>query len=384
MLWDPAAHEPLAGEWDEGAALAAIRAIVDRHRGRLRRRLAGAPGGRRPRTIPSAWSGTYLGSAGVVDALRRLAERGLVELQRDYLPYLETLGARRAGAGADARRDGHPARPPAAVAVRGEPRSPARARRRERRLRCRGSYSSAARGRCSSRASSASTTSGRSPPSSFSPTATRRPGLWAQNLWGRAGVHLGAAHGFAGCVLALGELDGAAEIARRYAIVEDGLANWPPSADGRARPQGDDPPPVVPRRARDDHRRWATRSTRTSRSPAASSRGGQARSRRAAGLCHGTAGNGYAFLELHGRTGDELWLDRARAFAAHAIGQVERRRAGGATACGRATSGSRSTSPTASRAAAAYRFRSSQSASDDEERDAAPGRSPASRSPRRS
>ena len=41
-------------------------------------------------------------------------------------------------------------------------------------------------------------------------------------------------------------------------------------------------------------------------------------------LCHGTAGNAYAFLVLHRRTGDELWLDRARAFAMHAIGQVER------------------------------------------------------------
>jgi lanthionine synthetase-like protein len=44
-------------------------------------------------------------------------------------------------------------------------------------------------------------------------------------------------------------------------------------------------------------------------------------------LCHGTAGNAYAFLVLHHRTGDELWLDRARAFAVHAIGQVERGRA---------------------------------------------------------
>jgi hypothetical protein len=45
------------------------------------------------------------------------------------------------------------------------------------------------------------------------------------------------------------------------------------------------------------------------------------------GLCHGTAGNAYAFLVLRRRTGDELWLERARAFAMHAIGQVERERA---------------------------------------------------------
>ena len=46
-----------------------------------------------------------------------------------------------------------------------------------------------------------------------------------------------------------------------------------------------------------------------------------------AGLCHGTAGNGYAFLTLFERTGDERWLDRARRFAVHSIAQVERARA---------------------------------------------------------
>ena len=66
--------------------------------------------------------------------------------------------------------------------------------------------------------------------------AARDPetGLWEQNLHGRVDRHLGAAHGFAGCVLALGGLDGAAETARRYAVVEDGLANWPPSRRRRS------------------------------------------------------------------------------------------------------------------------------------------------------
>jgi hypothetical protein len=45
------------------------------------------------------------------------------------------------------------------------------------------------------------------------------------------------------------------------------------------------------------------------------------------GLCHGTAGNGYALLKLFERTGDERWLARARAFATHALEQVERERA---------------------------------------------------------
>ena len=45
-----------------------------------------------------------------------------------------------------------------------------------------------------------------------------------------------------------------------------------------------------------------------------------------AGICHGTAGNGFAFLALFHRTGDERWLQRARAFAAHSLAQVDRLR----------------------------------------------------------
>jgi len=40
-------------------------------------------------------------------------------------------------------------------------------------------------------------------------------------------------------------------------------------------------------------------------------------------LCHGTGGNGYAFLKLFDRTGDARWLQRARAFAMHGIRQTE-------------------------------------------------------------
>jgi Lanthionine synthetase C-like protein len=38
-------------------------------------------------------------------------------------------------------------------------------------------------------------------------------------------------------------------------------------------------------------------------------------------LCHGTGGNGYAFLKLYRRTNDPIWLDRARQFAMTAIAQ---------------------------------------------------------------
>jgi hypothetical protein len=46
-----------------------------------------------------------------------------------------------------------------------------------------------------------------------------------------------------------------------------------------------------------------------------------------ANLCHGTAGNGYAFLKLFERTGDAIWLQRARAFAMHAVAQSDADRA---------------------------------------------------------
>lgn len=42
-----------------------------------------------------------------------------------------------------------------------------------------------------------------------------------------------------------------------------------------------------------------------------------------ANLCHGTGGNGYAFLKLYRRTGNPKWLERARAFAMHAICQSQ-------------------------------------------------------------
>ena len=45
------------------------------------------------------------------------------------------------------------------------------------------------------------------------------------------------------------------------------------------------------------------------------------------GLCHGTAGNAAALLALYRRSGDTLWLNRARALAMHAIVQCNDARA---------------------------------------------------------
>jgi Lanthionine synthetase C-like protein len=43
-------------------------------------------------------------------------------------------------------------------------------------------------------------------------------------------------------------------------------------------------------------------------------------------LCHGTGGNGYAFLKLYRRTADLIWLERARTFAMTAIAQYREAR----------------------------------------------------------
>jgi len=40
-------------------------------------------------------------------------------------------------------------------------------------------------------------------------------------------------------------------------------------------------------------------------------------------LCHGTGGNGYAFLKLYQRTGEAIWLQRAQAYAMHGMAQTE-------------------------------------------------------------
>lgn len=77
-------------------------------------------------------------------------------------------------------------------------------------------------------------------------------------------------------------------------------------------------------------------------------------------LCHGTGGNGYAFLKLYARFGDILWLERARAFArrrshniatrAGAMGRADIR-------CGPAISASRSICGIASRRRRAFQRR---------------------------
>jgi hypothetical protein len=163
-------------------------------------------------------------------------------------------------------------------------------------------------------------------------------GLWTQHLYGRVLQIVGPAHGFAGCMLALGR-EGDKELHRRaalttarYAVEEGELANWPPATDeglvhkrtGSIRVQWcHGAPGVVASLASfapndDEHGRLLRAGGELTWRAGPLTKG--------ANLCHGTAGNGYAFLALLERTGDELWLERARAFAMHSIAQVDRAR----------------------------------------------------------
>lgn len=164
-----------------------------------------------------------------------------------------------------------------------------------------------------------------------------RDDLWCQDLYGKRLHIFGPAHGFAGNVLVLARGDlldpvRRAELERRvvatlskHALRDGSLAQWPPSLE----------PSSQPRRTQ-----WCHGAPGIVASLAAVAPGNEVLDellrgggeltwragplRKGANLCHGTAGNGYAFLGLFERTGDELWLERARAFAMHAIDQVER------------------------------------------------------------
>jgi lantibiotic modifying enzyme len=146
-------------------------------------------------------------------------------------------------------------------------------------------------------------------------------GLWTQRLYGKTFRILGPAHGLVGNVAALGDPGNAAEVLARAAIVENGHANWPAALDDEEEPRLQwchGAPGIVAHASEylDEELLLAGAELVWDAGPANDEKG--------AGICHGTAGNGYAFLKTFARTGDELWLERARAFAMHAIEQVER------------------------------------------------------------
>jgi hypothetical protein len=159
-------------------------------------------------------------------------------------------------------------------------------------------------------------------------------GLWTNRLYGETFRSLTPPHGLVGNVQALRPgLDDdhcaslereAADLLARFAVHEDGLANWPRRA-------GVEPdrlqwcsgaPGIIVGAASylDEGLLLAGAELIWHAGPPGMEKG--------SGVCHGTAGNGHSFLKVFERTGDELWLDRARRFAVHALGQIERRGTG--------------------------------------------------------
>jgi lantibiotic modifying enzyme len=142
-------------------------------------------------------------------------------------------------------------------------------------------------------------------------------GLWTQHLWGIGFQGLSGVHGLVGNVLALREVGNAAEVLRARATVEDGRANW--FGDAWKLQWCDGAPGIVVHAAPyldEELLLAAARLVWDAGPPSAAEKG--------AGICHGTAGNGYALLKTFERTRDELWLERARAFAVHGLEQAQR------------------------------------------------------------
>jgi Lanthionine synthetase C-like protein len=167
--------------------------------------------------------------------------------------------------------------------------------------------------------------------------------VWVQDLYGEKCRYTGAGHGFASNAFALlagddllgdrakGVAGRAADVLSQLAREENGVTQWPAQADvsTERRPVQwcHGAPGMITSLA------GLPADARTDRLLAA---GGELTWRagplvKGVGLCHGTAGNAYAFLSLHARLGDERWLQRARMFAMDAVADVDRRR----TAAGR-------------------------------------------------
>jgi lantibiotic modifying enzyme len=158
-----------------------------------------------------------------------------------------------------------------------------------------------------------------------------KDGLWTNRLYGETFRSLTPPHGLVGNVRSLqAGLDAerreslereSADALARLSVTEDGLANWPrrEGADADQLQWCSGAPGIVVGAASylDEELLLAGAELIWRAGPPGMEKG--------SGICHGTAGNGHAFLKVFERTGDELWLDRARGFAVHAVEQVERR-----------------------------------------------------------
>jgi Lanthionine synthetase C-like protein len=322
VIFDPAAHEPLRGEWNETRAREAIAAVVADAEAALGDCVWPAHE-LDDEVAPEELTTLYLGSAGMVWALRRLGSRA------DLDDVAEQTAARYRPVAEYAARFGDP-RP---SLLMGETGVLLVTRSDDRKLQALveanaenptwelmwGSPGTILAAR------HAGLDAGRSP-QRLVEEWDRGDGVWTQDLGGRTHRFLGPVHGFAGNVHALrghlgdDELRARVEpVLRAHAQWEDDLVNWPPVVGGECT------------RVQWCHGAPGIVSTLGDLMPEDLLLAGAELTWRAGplvkgpGLCHGTAGNGYAFLRVFDVTGDELWLERARAFAMHALAQTQGR-----------------------------------------------------------
>lgn len=156
--------------------------------------------------------------------------------------------------------------------------------------------------------------------------ASRRDadGLWTQRLWGTSFRGIGTVHGLVGNVCALLQVDdprngllraeSAAALARA-ATSENAYANW--SSQQKLQWCASAPGIVSLARGYLDEELLLAGAELVWQAGAPGEEKGH-------GICHGTSGNGFALLAAFERTQDELWLERARRFAMHALAQAER------------------------------------------------------------
>ncbi|HET9764347.1 MAG TPA: LanC-like protein [Casimicrobiaceae bacterium] len=354
MLFEPGRHEPLGhAPWDPDAARRGIEAIVRDTEDRFSSEALwpAHPLDHEGTPPEEPYTGLYLGAAGVVAALDDLARRGFARSTTRFVELLAALEQRNArelesdGWGAESYLSGRSGillaryrlAPSREVADRLAESIAANTHHPTRELMWgapgtmhaaltmhdwTGEERWAALYRAGARSLAASLES--------------RGGceLWTQEIWGRRLVMLGAGHGYAGVAGALirgfdllQPSERATWIERIVRAIiataqrERGLANWLPEASGAGRIKWlvhwcHGAPGMVTslaalRDARLDAVLIAAGELVWTAGPLL----------KGASLCHGTAGNGYAFLKLFRRTGDERWLERARAFAMHAIAQ---------------------------------------------------------------
>ena len=363
-LFDPTRHEPLqAPPWDEAVAREAIRRIAD---SAVAAYEPGSGWRAHPLDDPKApierFHNLYFGAGGVIWALRHLAKSGAIEGLPDFTRFVATLREANRPLLADYRHGTASylfgdagldllhwtLEPDEAVSqrlfdtVRGNLHNPAR----EALWGNPGTVLAAihmaeasAEGRWIALAREAADAL----QAEMEIDAETGTWWWVQNLYDRPPVRLvGAGHGFAGNVYpflraaALLPADQVALVTERAlatlqatALLADGGANWFPGLNPQ-RPAHWLPlvqdchgaPGIVcrlaaaPRTAEWDTLLWQAGELTWHAGPLS----------KGAGLCHGTAGSGFAMLKLWRRSGEPVWLDRARALAMHGAGQVERHR----------------------------------------------------------